>query len=977
MTLPIHTLLPLYGLDVTLQFTEDTHLNFFHQLALSPFLRFLLNSPEHFDSLMRIDACEAGRLFYQAGDYYRFSVFGLNGSQSLLQQLISQLQNLPFSVKKDDKKMPFRRNLQLVALHDSYSQQAVEHIQQLTPYTFDDLQQESLIWQTMPCFKIQLLSPVRLLKDSQLRQQCKGEARYCQQKTDLTADLLSNRLHDYFSALLTKQGLTIPAREQPQALIVEEQTHLFWLNPHYTDSDGKAHAAGGMMGEVILTLPEPESFDWTLWVLGQYTGFGQRASFGWGRYRLQTLNDECTFERTFPACSLLTAVGAIENLISAFEHIQNNAQSATEKTELEMVDEQVLERLQSDIAKLLDNRFTPPPLQGFVIDNPDNSSRPLAVPPFRDRVLQRAVAQVLQPIVDELHYQHSYGYRTGRSRINASYAIQSAWREGYRWVYESDIADFFDSIIWQRLLVRLQELWGDDPLVAALLQWMQAPVEFEGQLIQRVQGLPQGSPLSPLLANIMLDDFDNDMQMAGFKLIRFADDFVVLCKSKEQAELAHQAAVASLQEHGLQLNQDKTHISRMADGFYYLGYLFVNDMVLESPKRLRPQAVDDSISKHSWLSQVVARPAKAINQAETTASPAPEITTASPQKDWQSCTTNVTEESKASTISAVNQYGERNEHGLLLCVTGESCIIRTEEERLQVERGEQTLYDVPWRHLHAVLLFGRHNITTPALTTAMEFNIPLHFASQTGHYQGVVWNGQAGAQGTQLWLKQQQVFSQPEQALAIAKEIVAARLFNMRETLRLRAKAQHSAQIDSLLEKLGGATTLAELNGFEGSGTRIYFTGLRELLPAEFNFNERNRQPPLDPFNSLLSLGYSVLYSCLETVLRSDGLLPWQGFYHQPHGKHATLASDLMEPFRHLVERLAMALIKRHELKLKDFYITEQNACYLQKQARNFYLSQLMANFESKTLFELIHQQNLSLIRLIEQGEAFKAWRVR
>jgi len=473
----------------------------------------------------------------------------------------------------------------------------------------------------------------------------------------------------------------------------------------------------------------------------------------------------------------------------------------------------------------------------------------------------------------------------------------------------------------------------------------------------------------------MLDDFDNDMQMAGFKLIRFADDFVVLCKSKERAQLAQQAAETSLQEHGLTLNKDKTRITHMSDGFYYLGYLFVNDMVLESPKRLHPQTVDETISKHSWLSKVTEREPKAIE-------PPPIKITAHKKTDKTLVAQPAQHEPPqleiaAETAAEAQQYGERDQNGLLLCVTGESCIMRTQNDRLRVEREEQSLYDVPWRQLHAVLLLGRHNITTPALIAAMEFNIPLHFASQTGKYQGVVWNGQTGAKGSQLWLKQQQSFAQTEHALTISREIVSARLFNIRETLRLRAKTQYSAQIDSLIIKLANTQTLAALNGFEGRGTSLYFAALKELLPAEFAFNERNRQPPLDPFNALISLGYSLLYSCLETVLRTDGLLPWQGVYHQPHGKHATLASDLMESFRHIVERLALSLIKRRELKLDDFYKADNNACYLKKERRNFYLSRLMAKFESICLFELIHQQNLSLIRFIEQGEDFTAWRVR
>lgn len=961
MLLAVESLLPLYGINVTLRINQKIRLNFFHQTSLAAFIRYLAGSPENFERLIKIDACESGRHEYLIGDCYRFSLYGLNGSEDLLTKLMDTLQQLPFSAPHNDPDMPFRRNLQLEALHDAFSGQAVKNFAQLKAYKLTDLQQECAFWQTKTVFRMQLLSPVRLLKDKQQRESLKGEVRYCQQKSDLTADLVSNRLYDNFAALVNKQPVvSLPARSQPLQTTLDDSSHLFWLNIHYTDNKAKTHIMGGMMGEIILGINEAGTFDWTLWVLGQYTGFGQRSAFGFGRYQLQTINREFSFKRALPAMSLLSAAATTPNLLAAFEHIQSNSTQTDQKQDCD--EDAFLERLQNDIDKLLTNRFNPPPLQGFVIDNPDNSTRPLAVPPFRDRVLQRAVAQVIQPVFDVLQYQHSYGFRTGRSRIDACYVIQSAWRDGYRWVYESDIEDFFDSVSWQRLEVRLRALWGDDPLVSALCQWIKAPVEFQGQTIQRSQGLPQGSPLSPLLANIMLDDFDNDMQAAGFKLVRFADDFVVLCKSQEQAHNAHQAAEASLEEHGLKLNKDKTHITRMDNGFYYLGYLFINDMALESTKRLRSQEVDDVISKHSWLSQVIAREPEAIKP--------PKVQTPAP-----------------ANTEPVQHYGERLEHGLLLCVTGESTIIRTQDERILIERDEQSIYDVPWRQLHAVLLLGRHTITTPALITAMEHTIPVHFASMTGKYQGVVWNGQSGEKGCQLWLKQQQSFSSVENAIIISREIVGARLANIRETLRLRSKQQESLQIDDLIKKLATAQTLSELNGFEGSAVRIYFSALKDLLPVEFGFNGRNRQPPLDPFNALLSLGFSVLYSCLETILRTDGLLPWQGVYHQQHGKHAALASDLMEPFRHIVERQAMALIMRRELKPEDFYFAEHNACLIKKDRRNYYLSQLMAKFDSKiaakgdaepkTLFAHIHQQNLSLIRFIEQGEDFKAWRIR
>lgn len=981
MSLSIEPLLPLHGVIVTLRFRQAGRFGFFHQPALSAFLRYLLNSPPQFDSLIRLDACESGRIQYAAGAYYRFTVYALNGGQALLRDLIKALRQLPASAVKNDPAMPLRRNCELLSLHDVFSGRALDHADQPGPYGVPELLAECRLWQSVPRFHIQFLSPVRLLKDKAARGQLKGEARYCRQHQDLSASLLADRLHDNFAALLGKQGgAPAPARPQAEPLGLSDDSHLFWLDVHYSDADRNAHPMGGMTGKLTLDVPEPENFAWDLWVLGQYTGFGQRCAFGWGRYQLQTMDGELSCRRAFPAASLLSAVKAGDNLLLALAHINSNTPQADSALEPELndPDEGLLERLEQDIERLFNGEFLAPTLQGVILTKADGSPRPLAVPPFRDRVLQRAVVQVLQPITETIQSPHSYGYRPGRSRITARYAIQSAWREGYRWVYEADIEDFFDTVCWQRLEIKLRALWGDnEPLVAGLLAWLQAPVEYAGQVLQRRCGLPQGSPLSPLLANLMLDDFDADMQTAGFKLIRYADDFVVLCKSKEKAEAAHQAALMSLAEHGLQLNAEKTRIGEMADGFHYLGYLFVNDMALESPEQTALKPTAAAVSPHSWLANIAVRPVKALLTPETEqpSEPMPVFEQAPTVADAVS--------QQAAAIAS----GERLDHGLLLCISGEPADISSHQERIHIQRDEQTLYQAPWRHLQAVLLLGRHRITGPALTTAMKFNVPLHFASGSGKYQGVVWNGQSAAEGCRLWLKQQQVFAVPEQALTLSRDIVSARLQHIRETLRLRQQSSHIAQLEALILKLPSATSLAELNGLEGAATRGYFLALREIVPSEFGFNGRNRQPPQDPFNALLSLGYTLLYSCVESILRCDGLLPWQGFYHQPHGRHATLASDLMEPFRHIVERQALAMLKRHELKPADFYRTEQQACYLNKTARNLYLAKLVAKFDSRvsaknsaepqTLFSHIHQQNLSLIRYLEQGAAFNAWRIR
>jgi retron-type reverse transcriptase len=120
-------------------------------------------------------------------------------------------------------------------------------------------------------------------------------------------------------------------------------------------------------------------------------------------------------------------------------------------------------------------------------------------------------------------YSGSFGFRRGQTRHSATQMIQRAYQAGSRWVFESDIDDFFENIQWSRLYTRLTAFFGDEAIVDLVMGWMSATVDGK----ERQAGLPQGSPLSPLLANMMLDDFDSDLETAGLQLVRFADDFVV------------------------------------------------------------------------------------------------------------------------------------------------------------------------------------------------------------------------------------------------------------------------------------------------------------------------------------------------------------------------------------------------------------------------------------------------------------------
>ncbi len=999
---PVEPLLPLRAAAITLRFLTPAQLPFFHQPALTAFLRNLLDSPEQYDLYLTLDAPESGRTLYQAGDGYGFTLLALAGGEALLQTALDRLRELPASARRLDKALPFRDNLAFGGARDLFREQPAQTVSELFCYDAAALEREAALWRQAPWLRLRWRSPVRLLRDKTQREGAKGEARYCRNRADLSFALLADRLHDTLADLLRRRSIASPLRGPAPAAVLSN-ADLFWADCRYRDEQGSEQLMGGLLGTVELDQLQVLPADtWRLWVLGQYLGIGQRRAFGWGRYQLETAAGDSTAVHSEPAASLLERAVVWDNLKAAYAAIRANQTAAVRRPPLPEeddawawdsaavdddeaeIEEEPVERLQKLAAQLTAGRYQSPPLNGVIVREADGDLRPLAIPPFFDRVAQRAVAQVLTPALEPLMYHGSFGYRLGRSRQNARHLIQAAYQEGYRWVYEADIEDFFDSVDWNRLRNRLTALYGDDPLVTRVLAWVTAPVVYENQTIQRSAGLPQGSPLSPLLANLMLDDFDSDLESAGFRLARFADDFVILCKDREQAEAAAQAVVASLEEQGLRINPAKTAIRTFNQGFRYLGYLFVNGMALDvSGKRAEQAAAKPAAPPPgSWLAKLLRQSPRAL-EADKIPPNLPSIK--------GGIAGNASPPSKEEAASAL-QLGEEAPEGTLLFITGPPALLTTGSGRLQVERDGQTLLELPWQRVQGIVLLGAHHISTPALRTALEQEVPIHFASRGGRYQGVTWSGQPGPEGLGLWLQQQTCFADPANALEAARRIVEARLRHSREVLRQRdLEGQGEAGlhgIDQLLEQLAQAADLSVLNGLEGQGARLYFEALQPMVPAEFGFTGRNRRPPRDPFNALLSLGYTILFAQVDTVLRADGLLPWVGFYHQAHGRHAVLASDLMEPFRHLVERTALAAVTRRRLRPEDFYLDAERGCLLQQEAMKRYLAMLSERFDTpllalngeipKTLHGHLHEQNLALIAWIRgKAPGFTAWRMR
>jgi RNA-directed DNA polymerase len=203
--------------------------------------------------------------------------------------------------------------------------------------------------------------------------------------------------------------------------------------------------------------------------------------------------------------------------------------------------------------------------------------RPLGIPVVKDRIVQTALKFVLEPIFEREFLKMSYGFRPGLGCKDALREVERLLREGYTFVVDADLRSYFDTIPHARLLERIKERVSDGRVLELIEAYLQQDIIKDMERWTPTGGTPQGAVISPLLANIYLHALDCQMVQKGYQMVRYADDFVVLCRSVEEAQAALAEVKAWIEDHGLSLNAEKTHVGdcrQWGQGFEFLGYHF-------------------------------------------------------------------------------------------------------------------------------------------------------------------------------------------------------------------------------------------------------------------------------------------------------------------------------------------------------------------------------------------------------------------
>lgn len=215
-----------------------------------------------------------------------------------------------------------------------------------------------------------------------------------------------------------------------------------------------------------------------------------------------------------------------------------------------------------------------------------NEKRPLGIPAVRDRIVQTAMRMVMEPIFEKDFAENSFGFRTGRGCKDALRLVESLLKQGFIWIVDADLKSFFDMINHQILIKRLEEKISDGRILELIDAYLHQDVLETAKLWTPEMGTPQGAVISPLLSNIYLDPLDHLMKNAGFEMVRYADDFVILCRSESEAQRGLEICSKWVETVSLKLHPEKTGIVEVTEttGFNFLGYHFMQNRKWPSPK---------------------------------------------------------------------------------------------------------------------------------------------------------------------------------------------------------------------------------------------------------------------------------------------------------------------------------------------------------------------------------------------------------
>jgi group II intron reverse transcriptase/maturase/CRISPR-associated endonuclease Cas1 len=903
-----------------------TSLHFFHGPSVLGLFHARLQTKKEDDLArgLRFLPVEQARTRYEAGDAYNLALAVLPEAAKRYPNLLAQLAEC--SNRGDLRNAALPGDLTLQQVDDVLLDRRIESLAQATWLERSHLQTQVEALAASREITLRMLAPLLILRAPVSRGETFMDGEVCDAAA--IVDRVQRAVAEHYPELpllLATPGVSLT------------RNGLLRAGTYYRGYQRGGKYIPGAVGTIGLQFETPMGHELALrFLLAGMLGIGRSTGMGLGRFAIEGAPLVANWP-PLPASTLAERAARSQNFARAREALRHAGESSG-VDEVERDDFiEGLSLCEDELARMLAAaQIKASPLRGLLFRQGEDKVRALAIPTMQDRFLQRAVVEELTPAIEELLEESSFAYRRGLSRHNAKVSVQRAYEEGFVHVLRADIRGFFDHVDWEVLHGRLLAFFGTDPIVAVIMNWVRAPVFFGDRLIVRERGLPQGAVISPLLANLYLDAFDEAIAAAGFRLARFADDFVILCREKNEVEAAKVRVQVELAKVRLELHETKTAHVDFAHGFSFLGFVFANSLVLnreakiasesvslgaEDAEELRPIAGADQGWLSTWLQQKVEKPSETL---------AP--------KRWR---------------GALVAASAQRRH--VYVVSGEFRLSAS-RRGLRLSRGDELHQEVAWATIAEVIVLGQRAISSGVFAHAMRERVPISLFSRAGKPLGMVLPNAASVPTATTYEHWRWHETSESTRLAIARELVQAKIHNQRLLVRHQSgdTSRTRDRLALLEEQVAYAGTIEKIRGYEGMAAHLYFSQWSQWLDPALGFRTRQGRGANDPVNALLNLLYTQLYhQCWLACLRV-GLDPGRSVLHTPSTRYAALAADFQEPMRFLCDRLVLEAFHRNTLTRDDFAWPQkdESRCLLRSEALKRIVSMWERRLETRVKVE-------------------------
>ena len=632
---------------------------------------------------------------------------------------------------------------------------------------------------------------------------------------------------------------------------------------------------------------------------------------------------------------MITKILSNKNINAALEFLLEKPNSCgVDGLMLYDLDEYLKSNIQNIRESIYDRTYTPIAVKEIETIGRNGKKRVICILGSLDRLLLRAIHQVLREMVSSQFSPCSFAFQEGKGTIDAVRHITRFIDADFRYVVNIDIKDFFDSIEHECVLRALRQLGIDNQTCDLVRVFLSVKVARGFDVKEKGCGLIQGSPISPFLSNVYLNGLDAWLTEKGFTFIRFADDIKILVRNFEEgARIFKEVSATIEQDYNLNINEYKSGVFSVWN-HNFLGYAlhrFGNGKI-EIRKRERKAKLN-------------------FNR-------------------WQT--------------SALKKSDDQYH----ILTNG---ILNSKDYNLLFENNDRKV-NIPIKTLRGLNVYTDIVFSSNFYSFASENQLPIAFFDKHGNYQGKFVPATVKT-NSKLFLEQARVYICEESRLRLAKQFALSAAHNIRENMRYYEKnypserqTENVKKITHLMKAEKDAKGINDLMGLEGQIRNIYYQNLNECIKNEdFMFSKRSKRPPTDAINALISFGNVVLYNRIATEIYKSRLDIRFGYLHATNKREESLNLDVAEIFKPIIiDKVIFTLINKRIINVADhFEKLEGGAVYLNKEGKRLFLEQIgskmMQGIKTKTGYkrygELINDELRKLAKHFEKGEAYKPYK--